>query len=191
MLTQALVFLFETFFGLFSVALLVRFYLQVARAPARNQISQFVVALTDFAVRPARRVIPGVAGLDLATLLLSWLVELLLLVIVMTLKGYPFSAEIGLAGIGLALLAVLNVFRMSLYILIGALIVQSVLSWTSAQSPLAPVFNSLVRPFLKPLQRRIPPIGNVDLSPLILVIGCQLILMVPVRWLEGVLGSLL
>ena len=191
MLTQALVFLCETFFGLFSIALLVRFYLQVMRAPARNQISQFVVALTDFAVRPARRVIPGFRGLDIATLVLSWATELLLLLTVMSLKGYPFGAEIGMAGIGLALLACLNVFRMSLYILIGALIVQSVLSWTSPQSPLVPVFNSLVRPFLRPLQRRVPPVGNVDLSPLLLVVSCQLALMLPVRWLEGVLTSML
>ena len=191
MLTQALVFLCETFFGLFSIALLVRFYLQVMRAPARNQVSQFVVALTDFVVRPVRRVIPGFRGLDIATLILAWATELLLLLTVMTLKGYPFGAEIGMAGIGLALLACLNVFRMSLYILIGALIVQSVLSWTSPQSPLAPVFNSLVRPFLRPLQRRVPPVGNVDLSPLLLVVACQLALMLPVRWLEGVITSML
>src|SRR4249919_2818642 len=59
MLTQALAFLLETFLGLFALALLLRFYLQLLRAPARNPLSTFLAALTDWIVVPARRVIPG------------------------------------------------------------------------------------------------------------------------------------
>ena len=57
-MNNGVVFLLETFVGLFVLALLLRFFLQLVRAPARNPLSNFVAALTDFVVRPARRVIP-------------------------------------------------------------------------------------------------------------------------------------
>ena len=78
MLTQALQFLLEVFVGLFALALLLRFFLQWLRAPVRNPLSYFLGALTDWIVVPARRVIPGLWGLDLATLLLAWLMEFVL-----------------------------------------------------------------------------------------------------------------
>ena len=63
MLSGALIFLVQTVFGLFVVALLLRFYLQLVRAPYRNPLSDFLHALTDFMVRPARRIVPGLWGL--------------------------------------------------------------------------------------------------------------------------------
>lgn len=192
MFTQAIIFLLQTFLGLFSIALLLRFYLQLVRAPARNPVSQFLAALTDFAVRPARRVIPGLWGVDLSTLILAWLVEFILLVAVLLVVGQAFGAEIGLSIVGLILLAAVNVLRSSLYILMGALIVQAVLSWVAPQgSPIAPVVNALTRPLLRPIQRRIPPVGAVDLSPLFAIVALQLILMLPLAWLESVVRSLL
>lgn len=191
MFSNAIVFLLQTFLGLFSIALLLRFYLQLARAPARNPVSQFLAALTDFAVRPARRVIPGLWGVDLSTLVLAWLVELLLLLAVLFVVGQTFGAEVGLSVVGLVLLAAVNVIRASLYILMGALIVQAVLSWVAPYSPIAPVVNSLTRPILRPIQRRIPPIGAVDLSPLFAIVACQLALMLPVAWLDSLVRSLL
>ncbi len=192
MLSQAIIFLLQTFLGLFSIALLLRFYLQLVRAPARNPVSQFLAALTDFAVRPARRVIPGLWGVDLSTLILAWLVEFILLVAVLLVVGQAFGAEIGLSIVGLILLAAVNVLRSSLYILMGALIVQAVLSWVAPQgSPIGPVVNALTRPLLRPIQRRIPPVGAVDLSPLFAIVALQLILMLPLAWLESVVRSLL
>lgn len=192
MFSQAIVFLFQTFLGLFSIALLLRFYLQLVRAPARNPVSQFLAALTDFAVRPARRVIPGLWGVDLSTLVLAWLVEFILLVAVLLVIGQAFGAEVGLSVVGLLLLAAVNVLRSSLYILMGALIVQAVLSWVAPQgSPISAVVNALTRPLLRPIQRRIPPVGAVDLSPLFAIVALQLILMLPVAWLESVVRTLL
>lgn len=191
MFSNAIVFLLQTFLGLFSIALLLRFYLQLVRAPARNQVSQFLAALTDFAVRPARRVIPGLWGIDLSTVVLAWLVELLLLVAVLFVVGQSLGAEVGLSVIGLILLAGVNVLRASLYILMGALIVQAVLSWVAPHSPIAPVVNTLTRPLLRPIQRRIPPVGAVDLSPLFAIVACQLALMLPLAWLDSLVRSLL
>ncbi|MEO8038921.1 MAG: YggT family protein [Betaproteobacteria bacterium] len=190
MLSQALVFLLQTFLGLLALALLLRFFLQLVRAPARNPVSQFLAALTDFAVRPARRIIPGLWGIDLSTLVLAWIVEFVLLLAVLWIVGQGFGGDVGISVLALILLAALNVLRLSIYILMGALIVQAVLSWVAPQSPIAPVANTLTRPFLRPLQRRIPPIGAVDLSPLFAIVACQLILMLPVAWLESVIQTL-
>jgi YggT family protein len=187
MLTQAVVFLLDTFLGLFVAALLVRFYLQVVRAPARNQISQFIAALTDWVVRPARKVIPGWAGLDLSTLVLAWLVQFLLLVLTRLLL-VSFAGDVPI--LGLAVVAVISLVRTSLYILMGALIVQAVLSWVAPQSAIGPVVNALTRPFLRPIQRRVPLVGNVDLSPLLLLVALQLVVQLVLPWFGGALLGL-
>jgi YggT family protein len=189
-LFNALIFLIETAFGLFVVVLLLRFYLQWLRAPYRNPLSEFVQALTDFMVRPARRIVPGLWGFDLATFALAWLLQLLELVIVMHLRGYATGPSAGLVFATLLLLALVMLAKVSLYILMAMIIFHVVLSWVSPHSPVMPLLNSLTRPFLRVFQRRIPPIGNVDLSPLFALIAIQLLLMLPVAWLESVVGGL-
>jgi YggT family protein len=184
MFGNALVFLVTTVCGLFVVALLLRFYLQWVRASYRNPLSQFLQALTDFMVRPARRVIPGLWGLDLASLFLAWLVQWLELILVLQIQGRGFGEAAGAALGMLALVALVLMVKITLYILMVAVIVQVVLSWVNPHSPIMPLFNSMTRPLLRPFQRRIPPIGNVDLSPLFALVVIQLLLMLPVAWLE-------
>jgi YggT family protein len=183
-LSQAAIFLAETLFGLFSLALLLRFYLQWVRAPYRNPVSQFLCGLTDFVVLPARRVVPGLWGMDLATLVLAWLCEVLLLVVVLALRGLDAGAATGAVLVAILLLAAVKIVKMSIYILMVAVIVQAILSWVNPYSPIGPLLNSLTQPFLRPRQRRVPMVANVDLSPLVLIIVLQLILMVPIAWLE-------
>jgi YggT family protein len=191
MLASALIFLVNTILDFLTIALLLRFLLQWARAAQRNQINDFLNALTNWAVRPARRIVPGLWGLDLATLLLAWLVQCLEIFLVLQLRGYDIGLVGGQAIAGIALLAVIALIRMSLYILIVALIIQAVLSWVNPYSPIAPMINALTRPFVRPFQRMIPPIANVDLSPLFVIILCQLLLMLPVAWLESAASRLL
>jgi YggT family protein len=191
MVTGALIFLIETVFGLFVVALLLRFYLQWTRAPVRNPLSEFLHALTDFMVRPARRVIPGLWGLDLATFMLAWLIQLIELFIVIQLRGYQAGADAGMAFVALALLALVMLAKIGLYIIMVAIIVQVVLSWAGPYSPMTPLLNSLTRPFLRVVQKRLPPVGNVDLSPLFVVVVIQLMLMLPVAYLEAAISQLL
>lgn len=184
MLTNALIFLVSTVCGLFVVALLLRFYLQWVRASYRNPLSEFLQALTDFMVRPARRVIPGLWGLDLATFALAWLVQVLELVIVLQIQGRGFGGSVGLTLAFMALLALVLLTKIGLYILMVTVVVQVVLSWVNPYSPIMPLLNNMTRPLLRPFQRRIPPIGNVDLSPLFALVVIQLLLMLPVAWLE-------
>ena len=73
----------------------------------------------------------------------------------------------------------------------AAIVLHAVLSWVNPHSPAAPLLDSLTRPLLRPLRRLVPPIANVDLSPLLALIGCQLLLTVPLAWAEAALTRLL
>lgn len=185
MLIQALQFLLETILGLFALAALLRFFLQMVRAPFRNPFSQFIAALTDFAVKPLRKVVPGLFGMDMASLVLAWLTEFLLVLVLFWLGGL-FLLKSGPAILAAAaFMAVVKLLTLSIYIVLGAVFIQAILSWVNPYSPLAPLLNSLAGPFLRPVQRVIPPIANVDLSPLVLLVIGQLLLMLPIAWLES------
>jgi YggT family protein len=185
MLGNALIFIAQVAFGLLTLTLLLRFYLQWVRAPYRNPLADFINALTDFMVRPARRFIPGLWGLDLPTLLLAWVLQVLELLVVLQVRGYRFGAEVGLAAIGIASLAAIAIFKMLIYIVMVATLLQALLSWINPGSPVAPLLDAMTRPLLRLFRRRIPPVGNVDLSPLLLIVVCQLLLILPLAWLES------
>ncbi len=191
MLAQTLIFLITTAGDLFVFALLLRVILQWARAPARNQLSEFVRAVTDFLVLPARRAIPGWWGVDVATVVIAWLVAMLQLWLVLLVKGYELGGAPAVATGVITALALINLTRLTVYVIMGAVILQAVLSWINPHSEVAPLLNSVTRPFLRPFQRRVPTIANVDLSPLFVLLICQLILAVPLVWLETTIGRLL
>lgn len=178
MSNQILIFLLDTILGLLSLALLLRFYFQLLRVPYYNPISQFLIAVTDFMVRPARRIIPGWGGMDLSTLILAWLLECVIITSVYVVQGYNFGANIGTASGAMGLLGIVEIIEMTLYIVLLAIIMQAVLSWINPLSPLAPLLDSFTRPFLTIFRRYIPPIANVDLSPLFALIIIQLLLMI-------------
>ena len=189
MLNQALRFLIDTAFGFVVYAALLRFIMQWLRAPFRNPIGQAVTALTDWAVKPLRRLLPGFGGFDWASLVFAWLGQLLWLVALAALAGTEFSATI--AGY-LAVLALVELIRASLWILIGAVFLQAILSWIAPDGPLAGVLNALTFRVLAPIRRVIPPLrGSLDLSPLIVIVLAQLALILPVAWLEQILARLL
>lgn len=174
MLAQLLYQILDWIFGFFTLALLARCLMQWARAPFRNPLGQFIFAVTDWAVKPARRLIPSAFGWDLPSLALAWLTQALLQALMMMFSG---SGGLMLSAIGwLALLAVFAVLRVALYLLSGVVIVSALLSWVNPYAPLAPIFDAIARPFLRPLQRVIPLIGGIDLSPMALLLLLQILL---------------
>ncbi len=178
MSNQILIFLLDTVLGLFSLALLLRFYFQLLRVPYYNSVSQFLIAVTDFIVRPARRLIPGWGGLDLSTLILAWLFECIIVTSVYMIQGYNFDDNIVAATGVMGLLGIVEIIKTTLYIILIMIIMQAVLSWINPHSPLTPLLDNFTRPFLDIFRKRIPPIANVDLSPLFVLIIIQLLLMV-------------
>lgn len=183
MVTTAIAFVLETLFGLFILAALVRFWMQAVRAPAGNPIAQFTMALTNFAVKPLRRLIPGVLNLDWASLavalLLEYILQLLLFLLATGAVPGPTAFSV------LLFLAFVKLIRLSIYIFIVVIIAQAVMSWVNPHHPAAPFFNALSRPLMRPVQKVIPTIGGVDISPIFVLIFLQLLLMLPVTWLEG------
>jgi len=191
MLTDALRFLLTVVFGLFVYTALLRFIMQWMRAPFRNPVGQAVTALTDWAVKPMRKVIPGFGGYDWASLVVAWLLQVVWLLAASALTA-PLAAFATGPAIGLTLVvAVIELVKAALWIVIVAVFVQALLSWVAPDGPLAGVLNALTFPLLAPVRRFVPPIGGaLDLSPLIVIVLAQLVLMLPVAWLEQSIGSL-
>ncbi|HTM59633.1 MAG TPA: YggT family protein [Burkholderiales bacterium] len=164
MFAQIATFLIDTIASFFVFLLLARFHFQWLRVPFRNPMGEFLLATTSWAVLPARRAIPGLAGLDLATLLLAWIVQAGAL--------WAQAAIIGSepAASALAAVAAVDLVRYSVYILIFAVFVQVAISWINPDAPMGPLFDYVTRPFLRPLRRYVPPVGRVDLTPMVLLV---------------------
>lgn len=183
MLKDALQFLLDVLLQPFAALLLLRFHMQWLRAPLRNPVGEFVMVLTDFVVLRARRFIPSIRGLDSATLLLALVAEMVYLSAWIWVLDIPTQ---GFFLLALLFLALVKLVKISLYLLMVAVIAQAILSWVNPYTPVAPLLTSLTWRFLKPLRRVIPVIGSVDLSALALLIVCQLILIVPIGALERI-----
>jgi YggT family protein len=163
--------------------------MQWLRAPFRNPVGQALLALTDWAVKPLRRVLKGWGGIDWSTLALAWLSEFLWLVAVGLIlgRGAIDSAAIPV----MMLLAVVMLIKAALWLLIIVVLVQAILSWVAPDGPIAGLLNALTYRFLSPIRRRIPPLGGtLDLSPLIVIVLAQLVLILGVQWLERVVLEL-
>jgi len=189
MVDQAVKFLIDTIFGILSYSFLLRFAMQWLRAPFRNPVGQALLALTDWAVKPLRRVLKGWGGIDWSTLALAWLSEFLWLVAVGLIlgRGAIDSAAIPV----MMLLAVVMLIKAALWLLIIVVLVQAILSWVAPDGPIAGLLNALTYRFLSPIRRRIPPLGGtLDLSPLIVIVLAQLVLILGAQWLERVVLEL-
>ncbi len=172
MLQSIFTLIIDTIAGVLGGVLLLRFWMQVVRVRPPNAIGQFTFQLTDWLVRPLRRLLPGAGGYDWASLIGAILV-IFLAVAIDLLMVYRFSAEY------LVLLSVLRFFEWVFYGFMGLIIIEAVFSWVNPQAPLAPFVRALNDPLMRPLRRIIPLIGGIDLSPLaallLLQIGLRLI----------------
>lgn len=190
MLDNAILFLLQTVLGLFTLAFLLRFYFQLTKVSFQNQAAQAIVTLTNFAVKPMRRLMMalgnlGIPKLDVSTLLLAYISQLILTVCSLWLKGFPLL--IAGSSIWLIILTVtlLGVISMSITIFLYAVLIQAVLSWVNPHTPIAPILNKLTNPILNFLRKFIPMAGNIDLSPLAFIITAQLLLIIILIPLEN------
>lgn len=172
MLYQIISFLLEVACGLLTGACLLRLYMQWQRVPFGNQVGQLVFALTNWMVLPLRRAIPAVRGVDWASVVAAFLVQLAQYLVLWALLG----AAVGWAWVGW--MALFGLLRVAIGAVMGLLIVHAVMSWVQARSPVADIVDRLAAPILRPVRRVIPPLGGIDLSPLLLIVGLQVLLMV-------------
>lgn len=175
-LANGAAFLIQTVFGLYILAVLLRFLFQLLRAHFRNPISQFIVTVTNPVLRHFRRLIPGFAGIDIASLVLMMVLQMLELLLISLLYGTPVSLP------GLFVLAIGKLLEMTIYVFMFAVFARILISWINPQlyNHMTALLASLTDFMLRPARRFIPPIGMLDLSPMIvfLILGLLLRLIV-------------
>ena len=131
MLNNAILFLLKTLLDLLTIAFLLRFYFQLTKVSFQTQAAQLIVSLTNFAVKPTRRIVPSIGRLDLSTLLLAYSTQVVLSLLSFWLKGFPFlivGSQIWLVILGIAALSIAS---MSLTIFLYAVLIQAILSWVN------------------------------------------------------------
>ncbi len=165
-------FIIQTLFGLYILAVLLRFLFQLLRAHFRNPVSQFIVTLTNPLLRPLRRFIPGYAGIDIASIVLMLGLQMLELLLVTLLYGNTPSPA------GLLVLAVGKLFEMTVYVFMFAVFARIIISWVNPQlyNPITSLLASLTDFMMQPARRYIPPIGMLDLSPMVVFLMLGLVL---------------
>lgn len=182
MLARAILFLLDSLAGLLTLALLLRFFMQAFRVSFANPLGVFVNAVTHWLVRPLRRVVPSLFGLDSASLLAAYLAQMLpplAALLFAALGAYqinmpatPHAPIIFLFGQALR-----SLVRLSAHLLIAALILRVVFSWFEAPARIAQPVSQLTRPLLEPIQRFLPPVSGIDLSPLCVILALELIIL--------------
>lgn len=171
-MSQILWLLIETLGSLLAVACVLRAWAHRMHLNPRNPLSQFLHALTDWLVRPLHKLIAPTRTMDWASLLAGLAVALAVSLVFAVLMGGGrlFNPA------AVLLWAVLWLARSVLYLLLGLVILQAILSWVNPFAPLAPAVQQLTEPLLSPIRRFVPLIGGVDLSPLVLVVLLQALL---------------
>lgn len=159
---EAINYLLSFAFDALLMLLVLRVWLQLVRADFYNPLSQFIVKVTNPAVIPLRRVIPGFGGVDVATLLLAFTVATLKFIIVPLLNGGDFNI------ISSLYLGFIYLIKQSGVLLFMLMLVMALMSWVvQGYNPTQAIFHQLTEPFLKPIRRIVPSIGGLDLSILI------------------------
>lgn len=155
-------------FALYMV--LVRFWMQWVRADFRNELGQFIITITNPVIIPLRRLIPSIGTIDTATLLLAYLLCLLKLIVLISFSSIsaPLSAYIP----AIFVVAIGVLLEACIYLFMAAIFISIVASWVAPHShhPILGVLRSISEPIMAPARKIIPPIGGLDLSPMLVIL---------------------
>ncbi len=159
---EAINYLLKFAFDAVLMILILRVWLQLVRADFYNPLSQFIVKVSNPLVIPLRRIIPGLGGVDLATIVLAYVVATLTFIIIPLLNGGPIDI---LSALYLGLIYLIKQAGMLLFMI---MLIMALMSWVvQGYNPTLMIFNQLTAPVLTPIRRIIPSIGGLDLSVLI------------------------
>jgi YggT family protein len=183
-LTNPVTFLIQTLFGLYILVVMLRFLLQWTRADFYNPVSQLVVKVTAPPLRPLRRLIPGFGGIDLASLVLAWLLKSVELMLVLLMLGANSTL------IAAFLWAIPELVGLLINIFLFAVLIQVILSWVNpgGHNPAASLLYHLTEPLLRPARRMLPAVSGLDLSPMLVMMGLillKMLLLPPLKLLTG------
>lgn len=165
------VFLIKTLFDIYILMVMLRFLLQWVRADFYNPLSQFLVKVTNPTLVPLRRIIPGLGGVDLATVVLLLLLQVTELVLIGLVSG------VSLQPLGLLVMSIADLMSLLLNVFFFSILIQVIISWINpgSFSPVIALLHSLNEPLLRQARRMIPPISGMDFSPIAIMIGLQLL----------------
>jgi YggT family protein len=167
-LNEPLVFLIDVLFGLYILVVMLRFLFQLIRVDFYNPLSQAIVKVTNPPLRQLRRIIPSIGKTDTSSLVLMLVLQYIALVLKSLVIG------IKLLPVTLLYLSVVELISMVFNVFIFAIIILAVLSWVSSpyhQNPIAPLLEQLTRPVMRPARKILPPMGGIDLSPMLAIIA--------------------
>ncbi|RKF15668.1 YggT family protein [Alginatibacterium sediminis] len=174
---QAFQYLINIVFDLYLMIVLLRIWLQLVRADFYNPFSQFVIKATNPVVAPLRRIIPGLGGVDWASVLIAFAVAALKWALLMGMTG-------AISWQFLPYIAALNVVKEAGTMIFWVLLLRAILSWVSqGRSPVEYVMSQLSEPLLSPIRRVIPAIGGLDLSVLVLFIILNFLNLLMAGWI--------
>ena len=159
------IYLIDAIFSFYITIIILRFLMQLFRADFYNPLSQFIVKITNPVLKPLRRIVPGLGGIDISSLLFAFVVAMIKISVVYSIPSFA----------GLVLITIRELLISTLYLFIGMILIRVVISWVSPglQNPIMSVIYQLSEPIMAPVRRIIPPIGGLDLSTLILLLGLQ------------------
>ncbi|QIZ75722.1 YggT family protein [Ferrimonas lipolytica] len=167
---NAMIFLVSTLFKLYLMVVLLRFWLQSARADFYNPFSQFVVKATQPILKPMRRILPSMGKIDTSSLVLALIISYLFWTALVVLQAQPFDPLLTLYLSGLTVIKEFGT------LVFWILLLRAILSWVSqGASPVERVMHQLTEPFLAPIRRMLPDMGGLDLSVLVVFLGLNFI----------------
>ena len=185
------VYLIQTVFGIYFILVMLRFLMQVCRVDYYNPLCQGIVKITDPAIKPLRRVLPTVRGVDFATLTVAFVVQLIAVILVMLIVGgYPFLPEY-IAWV------FLGMFSIIFDIYFFALLIMVISSWIAPYSshPVLTLINQLTEPLCRPARKLLPPMGGIDFSIILVFVFISLIdnflVIKPMARMLGIPGGLI
>jgi YggT family protein len=180
-------FLIQTLFGLYMLIVMLRLILQWVRADFYNPLSQFIVKATNPPLKPLRRLIPSVGGLDTASIALLLILKIVELVLLGLLPGQAIPGIPGLLA-----LSVVELFSLLVNVFLFSIFIQAILSWVGGANynPIGALLYQLTAPVLRPFRNLIPPMSGMDLSPLAAIITIYLVILLVVTPLRDWAGSL-
>ncbi len=181
-LSTPLIFLVETVFGLYIGIIALRLIMQWAQWEYHNPLVQFIIKTTQVPVKFLRGFIPSLGGIDTATVVFLFLATFIKIGLIALLQSVPFSAGL------LIRLVLADIFSLFITLFTVSIIIQAILSWIGPQNnhnPVTPLISRMNAPLLRPVRSRLPLMGGIDLSPLVVILGLQLLSMLVLPLLVG------
>jgi YggT family protein len=183
-LTQVGLLIINTLVGLYLLLVVMRFLLQLVRADFYNPISQFIVKATNLPLIPLRKVIPGIGGIDVASIVLALLVQAVAIVLILLLNGIqPPPLQV-------AMWSAIGILSLLLKVYFWGLLITVIASWVAPNSynPVLILINQILEPAMKPIRKIMPDLGGIDISPIIMFLLIQVLEILLVKGLAQASG---